>query len=63
MDDTLHAERLLGRAKRPHRRDIGELPDGAFAAFAGEPRRKVRRLANNRLLLSCTCSDQIGDYD
>src|SRR5580700_5705653 len=35
MDDTLHAERLLGRTKRLHRRDIGELPDGAIAAFDG----------------------------
>jgi hypothetical protein len=39
MDDVLHAERLLGRAKRLHRRDIEALPDGAFvtleeAAFA-----------------------------
>jgi hypothetical protein len=35
MDDTLHAERLLGRTKRLHRRDIGELPDGAIATFDG----------------------------
>jgi hypothetical protein len=33
MDDILHHERLRGGAKRLHRRDIDELPDGAFAAF------------------------------
>jgi hypothetical protein len=33
MDDVLHAERLRGRAKRPHQRDIDELPAGAFVAF------------------------------
>ena len=31
----VHAERLVGRAKRLHRRNIDELPDGAFAAFDG----------------------------
>jgi hypothetical protein len=31
MDDALHAERLLGRTKLLHRRNIGELPDGAIA--------------------------------
>ena len=35
MDDVLHAERLLGRTKRLHRRNIGELPDGAIAEFDG----------------------------
>jgi hypothetical protein len=30
-----HAERLQGCAKRLHRCDIDELPDGAFAAFDG----------------------------
>ena len=35
MDDVLHAERLAGRAKRLHRRQIDDLPDGAFAAFDG----------------------------
>ena len=35
MDDALHAERLLGRTKRLHRRNIGELPDGAIVAFDG----------------------------
>jgi hypothetical protein len=35
MDEVLHAERLVGRAKRLHRRNIDELPDGAFAAFDG----------------------------
>jgi hypothetical protein len=33
MDAVLHAERLCGRAKRMHRRDIEELPDGAFIAL------------------------------
>ena len=35
MDDVLHAERLRGRAKPLYRRNIDELPDGAFAAFDG----------------------------
>ena len=35
MDNVLHTERLRGRAKRLHRRNIDELPDGAFAAFDG----------------------------
>jgi hypothetical protein len=35
MDNVLHAERLRGRSKRLHRRDIDELPDGAFVAFDG----------------------------
>jgi hypothetical protein len=34
-DDALHTERLRGRAKRLHRHNIDELPDGAFAAFDG----------------------------
>ena len=33
IDDVLHHERLRGGAKRLHRRNIDELPDGAFAAF------------------------------
>ena len=33
MDDVLHHERLRGGAKRLHRRNLDELPDGAFAAF------------------------------
>jgi hypothetical protein len=33
MDVVLHHERLRGRAKRLHRRNLDELPDGAFAAF------------------------------
>jgi hypothetical protein len=33
MDEVLHAERLQGRAKRMHRRDIDALPDGAFVAL------------------------------
>jgi hypothetical protein len=32
MDLVLHAERLNGRAKRLHRRNIDGLPDGAFIA-------------------------------
>jgi hypothetical protein len=35
MDNVLHAERLRGRVKRMHRRNIDELPDGAFAALDG----------------------------
>jgi hypothetical protein len=34
MDAILHAERLNGRTKRLHRRNIDELPDGAFVALA-----------------------------
>jgi hypothetical protein len=33
MDSVLHGERLRGRAKRLHRRDIEKLPDGAFVAL------------------------------
>jgi hypothetical protein len=36
MDRVLHDERVAGRAKRLHRRDIGSLPDGAFVALDGE---------------------------
>ena len=32
MDAVLHQERLHGRAKRPHRRNVDALPDGAFIA-------------------------------
>jgi hypothetical protein len=35
MDNVLHAERLRERAKRLHRRKMGELPDGAFVTFEG----------------------------
>jgi hypothetical protein len=35
MDLVLHAERLDGRAKRLHRRNIDGLPDGAFVAAEG----------------------------
>jgi hypothetical protein len=41
MDNVLHAERLLGRAKRLHRRNIEPLPDGAFIAL-GEAAFAVR---------------------
>jgi hypothetical protein len=34
MDEVLHRERLRGRAKRLHRRNIDVLPDGAFVALA-----------------------------
>jgi hypothetical protein len=34
MDAILHVERLNGRTKRLHRRNIDELPDGAFVALA-----------------------------
>jgi hypothetical protein len=33
MDRVLHAERLEERAKRLHRRNIDDLPDGAFVAL------------------------------
>ncbi len=33
MDEVLHRERLHGRAKRVHRRDVDDLPDGAFVAL------------------------------
>ncbi|HTS41371.1 MAG TPA: hypothetical protein VMH84_12625 [Xanthobacteraceae bacterium] len=33
MDAVLHAERLNGRAKRLHRREIDGLPDGTFIAL------------------------------
>jgi hypothetical protein len=33
MDRTLHGERLRGRDKRLHRRDIDTLPDGTFIAL------------------------------
>jgi hypothetical protein len=36
MDDALHAERLAGKSKRPHRRGIDALPDGALIAIDGE---------------------------
>jgi hypothetical protein len=35
MDETLHRERLRGRAKRLHRRNIDALPDGAFVTLDG----------------------------
>jgi hypothetical protein len=37
MDEVLHAERLDGKAKRIHRRDIDTLPDGAMIVRDGEP--------------------------
>jgi hypothetical protein len=36
MDEVLHRERLDGRDKRLHRRNIDALPDGAFVAIDGE---------------------------
>jgi hypothetical protein len=36
MDEVLHRERLRGRAKRLHRRNIDGLPDGAFVDLGGE---------------------------
>ena len=36
MDAVLHEERLVGRAKRLHRRDIESLPDGAVVGRDGE---------------------------
>jgi hypothetical protein len=37
MDEALHAERLAGRNKRIHRRNIDALPDGAMIVLEGEP--------------------------
>ncbi len=37
MDVVLHGERLDGRAKRTHRRDIDALPDAAFILLDGTP--------------------------
>jgi hypothetical protein len=47
MDDVLHRERLQGRAKRLHRRNLEALPDGAFimleeGAFAVRDRTLLR---------------------
>jgi hypothetical protein len=36
MDEVLHSERLCGRSKRLHRRNIDGLPDGAFVALGGD---------------------------
>ena len=36
MDEVLHRERLRGRTKRLHRRNIDALPDGAFVALGGD---------------------------
>jgi hypothetical protein len=36
MDKILHAERLIGRAQRTHRRALDALPDGAMIAIDGE---------------------------
>ncbi len=33
MDAVLHSERLQGRGKRLHRRNLDELPDGVFVAL------------------------------
>ncbi len=35
MDAALHAERLIGKAKRMHRRKLDRLPDGAMIALDG----------------------------
>ena len=35
MDEVLHRERLRGRAKRTHRRNVDALPDGAFVTLDG----------------------------
>jgi hypothetical protein len=36
MDKVLHAERLSGKAKRLHRRDVDTLPDAAMIVLGGE---------------------------
>ena len=62
------ADEEVGRAKRLHRRNIDELPDGAFAAFDGRPspfaaihsctgRQKVTVLASRGRIVSLSmCS-------
>lgn len=47
MDEMLHSERLVGKAKRIHRRKIDGLPDGAVIAIDGE----AFAVRGNRLLL------------
>jgi hypothetical protein len=37
MDKALHAQRLDGKAKRLHRRNIDTLPDAAMIVLGGEP--------------------------
>jgi hypothetical protein len=36
MDKALHVERLDGKAKRKHRRNLDSLPDGAMIALGGD---------------------------
>lgn len=36
MDNALHAERLIGKAKRAHARGIDRLPDGAIIALGDQ---------------------------
>jgi hypothetical protein len=36
MDEVLHRERLDGRAKRTHRRNVDTLPDAAFVVLDGD---------------------------
>ena len=36
MDEILHAERLSGKVKRAHARELDALPDGAMIAFGDE---------------------------
>jgi hypothetical protein len=36
MDKVLHVERLAGKAKHTHRRNIDSLPDGAMIALGGD---------------------------
>ena len=42
MDRVLHAERLDGKAKRTHRRNLDSLPDGAMIAPSGSKSRLRR---------------------
>jgi len=37
MDEVLHAQRLDGRAKRRHRADLDDLPDGAMVVLEAAP--------------------------
>ena len=65
MDDVLHAERLRGRAKHLHRRNIDELPWGRLR----RPRRHIpapdaRRLPCSQAAAApyrCRCAHPAGD--
>ena len=60
MDTVLHDERLDGRTKRLHRREIDTLPDGAFIAQDAKPSRSAAtRCCTGRLKVT-TPADRAG---